>query len=304
MTCENYLIGTGGCFGFPEGIVGGLMNFTDAIITKANAKTSAGWQAVVAAATPATIKGIILNFAGGIEIEGGENELTQSNTKSTHKTDISNLRLKGFAEMSYEDYKQFYGMEGQYFRFTPINSVGNIAGTNKHATNFNGFLCKFWVKNFLPTHGADKAKQFEFMIEFVNMAEFGANVEILETAFDAYDLMYGINPVGIKLEIKTAYATGGLVIVKATQRTPDGREGAGVAVFDAVENWVIRKSIADIGVTVAVTSSANKALGEYSLTIKNGTPADIAGNVYLQGFDVSGNVMTYITNVIEINPAP
>lgn len=300
MTCEKFLIGTGSCFGFPEGIVGGIMNFTDAVITKANAKTVAGWQAVVAAATPATIKGIILNFAAGIEIEGGENELTTSNTKNTHKTDISNLRLKGFAEMSYEDYKQFYGMEGQYFKFTPINQLGHVSGTNKHTTNHNGFLCKFWVKNFLPTHGADKAKQFEFMIEFVNMDEFGANVEILKTDFGAYDLLYGVNPVGLDVVVKTAYATGGNVVVKVTQR---GTETP-YAGLPLAGNWVVRKSIADVGVTIAIASAANAALGEYTLTIKNGTPADITGSVFIQGFAVAGSVMTYLTNVIEIEKAP
>lgn len=297
MTCPvNYYTGAGECKGLRESIIGAIIMEKSAVITKANAKTLAGWKAIVAAATPGTIAGVILDFRNGAEPSGGENELTTANTNFTVLTNRSNIILDGYANMSFLDYQNFFGFEGKSFKIALIDKNGDLVETNKSATNVTGFRGQFWLVKAMPKVGADRQKTYHFHIEFTDINEWGANENVIDTAFDAVEVLEDVNPIGLNLEIKTAYTTGGTVTVKVTKRGTLQP----YAELDDAADWVIRSATADIGVTVAVTSSANKALGEYTLTIKNGTPADLAGMVELQGFTVATNI-TYITNPVKIS---
>lgn len=298
MSCNiNYYTGAGECKGLRESIIGAIIMEKSAVITKANAKTLAGWKAIVAAATPGTIAGVILDFRHGAEPSGGENELTTANTNFTVLTNRSNIILDGYANMSFLDYQNYFGFEGKSFKIVLINKNGDLVETNKSATNVTGFRGQFWLVKGLPKMGADRQQSYHFHIEFTDLNEWGANENVIDTAFDAVEVLEDVNPVGLNLEVKTAYAPGGDVVVKVTKRGTLQP----YAELDDAADWVVRSSTADVGVTIAVKSSANKALGEYTLTILNGTPADLAGTVEIQGFTVAGGITTYITNPVKIS---
>ena len=298
MTCPvNYYTGAGECKALRESIIGAIVMEKTATITKANAKTLAGLKSVVAAATPGTIAGVILDFRNGAEPSGGENELTTSNVNFTVLTNRSNIVLDGYANMSFLDYKNFFGFEGKSFKILLIDKNGNLIETNKSATNATGFRGQFWLDKMLPKVGADRQKDYHFHIEFTDLLEWGENENVIETTYDAVEILEDVNPIGLNAEIVTAYAAGGDVTLKVTKR---GTSQPYAALDDAAD-WVVRSSTSDVGVTIAVKSSANKALGEYTLTILNGTPADLTGEVEIQGFTVDTGVITYITQPIKIS---
>jgi hypothetical protein len=297
MTCPvNYYTGAGECKNIRQTIIGAIIMEKSAVITKANAKTLAGWKAIVAAATPGTIAGVILDFRNGAEPSGGENELTTANTNFTVLTNRSNIILDGYANMSFLDYQNFFGFEGKSFKIVLIDKNGDLVETNKSATNVTGFRGQFWLVKAMPKVGADRQKTYHFHIEFTDINEWGANENVIDTFYDAVEILEDVNPVGLNLEVKTAYAVGGDVVVKVTKRGTLQP----YAELDDAADWVIRSSTDDVGVTVTVKSSANKSLGEYTLTIKNGTPADLVGSVDLQAFTVATNI-THISNVIKIS---
>lgn len=298
MTCavKNY-IGQGECHELRESIVGAFLYDKGTTITKASIATTAGIQAVTSPATVATIAGVVLNFGDGAEPTGGENELTTSNMNSTVLTNRSEIILDGYAKMSYKDYQAYYSFEGKPMKIGLIDKNGDITGTNANATNFTGYRCRLYLDKMLPKVGADRQKDYHFHIIFDDINEFGAKDETITTDYSAIEVFEDVNPIGLDLSIVTAYAIGGTVTVKATLRnslTP-------YAALTTASEWEVISATADIGVTIAVTSFANAALGEYTLTIKNGTPADLVGTAYIQGLKVAASIMTHTTNQLAIS---
>ena len=87
----------------------------------------------------------------------------------------------------------------------------------------------------------------------------------------------------------------GLVVVKATLRNTT-QPYAG---FTTADEWTVLSAEEDIGVTIVVTSFANAALGEYSLTFANGTPVVPIGDVLIQASKVS-TTMTYLSQPLTV----
>lgn len=299
MTCvvKRYA-GMGECKALRDSIVGFILFDKDhTAITKVNAKTTAGLQAILAPNTIAAIDGIVLDCRNGVEPGGAENEMTTSNVGYTKKTDISPIVIEAYANMSYQDYMNFFGFEDKSLKIGLIDKAGNLWGTNASATNFTGFRGRIFLSQKLPSNGADKMKDFHFHIVFDDMNEWGSNVEILDTAYSVIQVFEDVNPVGLDAYVSIAMAqTTGYVTVQVNYRN-SSRPYAGLG---ATADWSVL-SANDVGVAVSAVDATNASLGQYKLTILTGAGGDITGDAIIQGFDLSGSVMTYLTNPVTIH---
>jgi hypothetical protein len=200
--------------------------------------------------------------------------------------------------MSYRDYQLLLALDNTMIEFGTFDRNGNLANTNKSDTNFSGFKGRLFKDTQWPKVGADKAKQMHFHIVCPHVSQFGENFEVIETAYDYLDVVNDVNPVGLDLKVATAYNGDGLVIVKATYRGTD----VPYAGLTTAGEWKVLRAYGAVGVTIAVTSFANAALGEYSLTIKDGTPAVLTTNVMIQGVKTATSLITHITSPLLIKP--
>lgn len=300
MSCKvKYYSGAGECKALPESIMGLLLlDKGHAAITKVNAKTTTGLKALVAPATLAALDGCILDGRRGIEPGGGENELTNSNLNFPDLTNVSAITMEVYANMSWNDYVNYFAFEGKSLEIGLFDAAGDLWGTNASVTNFTGFRGRLFLDKKLPPVGADKQKAFHFHVVFEDMTEFGDKMEKLDTSYSFIQAVEDVNPVGIDIVVKTPIAqTTGYVTIKATKRgTNEPYTG-----LTTTSEWGILSADTDVGVTLAVQSYANAALGEYTLTILNGTPADITGDVYIQAYKVATGVMTYLSNPLVIH---
>lgn len=301
MSCiPKYYVGAGGCKALPDSIVGLLLlDKGHATLTKVNAKLNeglTGLKLLVAPATIAAIEGAIIDGRNGLEPSGGENEITQSNLNYPKLTDVSAIILDVYADMSYEDYKYYFAFADSTMEIGLFDMKGNLTGTNSDPLNFHGFRGKLYLDKKVVPPGPDKIKAYHFQVIFTDMEEFGANSETLTTAYGVAEALEDINPVGVDITVKTAIAeTTGYVTIKAVLRNTS-RPYAG---FDTASEWDVLSAESDVGVTIAVQSADNAALGEYTLTILNGTPADITGDVLIQASKVA-TVMTYLSSPLVI----
>lgn len=294
----NFYGGQGGCFALMEPIQGVFILEKDhAAITKANAKTIAGWKALLAPATLDAVDGAILDGRNGAEPTGGENTITVSNLGYSVNTGVSLPMLTLYAKMTYNDYLNYYSMQGKSFQFGLLDAKKTLYGTKASNTNFTGFRGHMELKHGLPPVGADKVKSYPFFIYFDDIEEWGANVDVIRTDFSYVQAVEDINPIGIDIEVKTPITnTTGLVVIKATYRNST-RPYAGLT---TTSEWKLQ-AVTDVGTTLAVNSFANAAIGEYTLAILSGVPGNITGDVVIQGYKVISSSIAYLTNALTIN---
>jgi hypothetical protein len=294
----NIYGGQGGCFALLEPIASVFILEKDhTAITKAAAKTLAGWKTILAPATLDAVAGAILDGRNGVEPTGGENEITVSNLGYSVRTNTSLPMLTFYAKMTWNDYQNFYSMEGKSFKFGLLDAKKGLYGTKVSNTNFTGFRGHFELTHGLPPVGADKIKSYPFFIYFDDIEEWGKNVEIIRTDFSYVQAVEDINPIGIDIEVKTPIAnTTGFVVIKATYRNSN-KPYAGLT---TTAEWSLR-SVTDVGTTLAVNSFANAAIGEYTLAILSGVPGNITGDVVIQGYKVVTGAVVYLSNALTIN---
>jgi len=295
---QNVYGGQGDCFALLEPIASVFILEKDhAAVTKAAAKTLAGWKAILAPGTLDAVQGAILDGRNGVEPTGGENEITVSNLGYSVRTNTSLPMLTFYAKMTWNDYQSYYTMEGKSFKFGLLDAKKGLYGTKASNVNFTGFRGHFELKHGLPPVGADKIKSYPFFIYFDDIEEWGGNVEIIRTDFSYVQAVEDINPVGIDIEVKTPIAnTTGLVVIKATYRNST-RPYAGLT---TTSEWAL-KSVTDMGTTLAVSSFANAAIGEYTLAILSGVPGNITEDVVIQGYKVVTGAVSYLSNALTIN---
>lgn len=294
----NYFGGQGGCFALMEPIQGVfVLEKSHAAITKANAKTTAGWKALLAPATLDAIDGFILDGRNGAEPTGGENTITATNLGYSVNTGVSLPILTLYAKMTYADYVNYYSMQGKSFQFGLLDAKKTLYGTKASNVNFTGFRGHFELKQGLPPVGADKVKSYPFHIYFDDIEEWGENTDVIRTDFSYVQAVEDINPVGIDIEVKTPIAnTTGLVVIKATYRNSTRAFPS----LTTVSQWKLQ-AVTDVGTTLTVSSFANAAIGEYTLAILSGVPGNITGDVTIQGYFIVGGAIAYLTNALVIN---
>jgi len=245
----------------------------------------------------AGITGIYVPFDRGYQNNTTEPEMTQSNLGYSEKTQDFPPMIKGFANISYADYKSFFAADNRDFDVWLVEKDGTLEGTATGAV-VKGYRGKVFVRYNAPN--ADNLQEsFPIDISFVDVLEWKIKSTTIKAGFTPTELLDSI-PAGLDVEVKVAYAIGGNVTLKVTRRNQD------VPYPDliTVPKWKILSASSDLDVGIISVDDANAALGEYVLNIQAnvGTaPTDLTGSVLLAAIDDDGTNVTYISAPFTVN---
>jgi hypothetical protein len=121
------------------------------------------------------------------------------------------------------------------------------------------------------------------------------NYQIIKTPFSRSDLSASV-PVGINIEVVTAYeSSGGTVVLKATHRAT----GLPYAGFTAYTQWEVVSVSTDAGGVATAISATMASTGIYTVTFLNGS-AKLTGDFEIQAVTIAASHVTYLSNVLNI----
>jgi hypothetical protein len=263
--------------------------------TVAAAKTLAGWQALICPGTTAAVKGIYIDIARGFEPKTTAPEMTTSNTGFKEKTKDFAPEFVAYGHMSHEDYKNWFSADGAEFDFVPVLNDGKLLTPLTSAGLQIGFCGRLFCNFDLPKPGgAEKQKAHEFTVIFDDVEQIKSAIT-LTPAFTRKELE-AIVPVGINIEVVTAYeSVGGTVVLKATKRA-SGQPYAGLTTY---AQWEVVSLSEDTGGASTAITATSANLGIYTLTFLNGA-AKLTGDFEIQAIKVDGGALTYLSNVLNI----
>lgn len=296
MSCGTFkYAGNGDCKGFLTDVKGLIVLNPGVTTTLVNAKLLSGWQAHINPATTAAIVGTYLDIARGFESKTTAPEFTTANTGLKEKTKDFAPEFTAYGFMSWEDYRTWFEADGKSLSFIPLLDNGDLMCALDSSGNVVGFEGQMFLKYDLPMPGGDgkqKAHQFDIMFTDVEQIK---NYQIIRTAFGRRELEESV-PVGINIEVQTAYEnTGGTVVLKATHRAT-GKPYAGLTTY---AQWEVVELTEDSGGAATAITATSAAVGVYTLTFLNGA-AKMTADFKIQAFKVDDSHVTYLTNVLNI----
>ncbi len=260
-------------------------------------RSLAGWQVVTMPKTTAEIAATYIPLDRGLEVQTDEAEMTTGATGYTEKTKDFAPRLTGYAKISEQDYRAWFGADQKEFDFIFLLEDGKMIRPPKNSEGkYKGFCGRIFVKFNLPIPGGEgKTQAHSFNILLDNVDQF-KNYEITKSDFSMCEIK-DIIPLGFDLAIQTGYvdntATGTLVL-KATYRGT----GAPITNLSAVTNFEVVSAESDVTVEVTAVDAANAAIGVYTLT----TTGALTGDFELQAVVFSETpTVTHLSNVINID---
>ena len=263
--------------------------------TVAVGKTLAGWTGLMAPATTAGIKATYIDIARGIETKTKAAEMVTSNTGYEEKTKDFAPQFVAYGLISYADYQTWFAADGMEFDFIPVLEDGKHVHPLTSAGLQIGFCGRLIITNFdLPkAGGAEKAKYSEFTVVFDDVEQM-KNAVITTPAFTRKELQ-AVVPVGINIEVTSAYNTGALTI-KATHRAT----GNPFALFLTTAEWEVVSTTLDVTAAIAIVSSAGAAIGTYTLTVYLTGTTPMAGDFEIQAKALVSGAIGYLSNVLNI----
>jgi len=287
--------GNGAMKSFLQDVKGLIVLEKNTTQTVAAAKTLAGWQALICPGTTAAIKGTYIDIARGFELKTTAPEMTTSNTGFKEKTKDFAPEFTAYGHISYEDYKQWFSADGKEFDFVPVLNDGKLLTPLTSAGLQIGFCGRLFTTYDLPKPGgAEKQKAHEFTVIFDDVEQM-KNAVTLTTAFSRKELE-SIVPVGITIEVITAYeSSGGTVVLKATKRAT-GEPYAGLTTY---AQWEVVSLSTDSGGAATAITATSASLGLYTLTFLN-SAAKLTGYFEIQAIKVDGGAITYLSNVLNV----
>ncbi|MBE3086892.1 MAG: hypothetical protein IMZ64_11825 [Bacteroidetes bacterium] len=288
--------GNGTSKAFLPDVKGMIVLIPGTTITVALAKTLAGWQAKINPATSAAIVGTYIDLARGFEEKTTAPEFTTANTGLKEKTKDFEPEFTGYAMMSWEDYRTWFGADAKEYAFVMVLADGSLLAPLDSTGLLVGFGGKMFVSYGLPKAGGDgkqKACPFDVMFDDIEQIK---NYQIIKTTFGRKELEASV-PVGINIEVITAYeSSGGTVVLKATHRV----SGLPYAGFTAYTQWVVVSTSLDSGGAATAISATSAAIGVYTVTFLNGTPK-MTGDFEIQAETIAAEHVTYLSNVLNVN---
>ena len=259
------------------------------------AKTLAGWQALINPATTALIKSTFVNLARGFEEKTPEKEMTTANTGFKEKTKDFETEFTAWGFMSWADYQTWFAADEKELEFTMILNDVSIVCPLTSAGLQTGFAGRIYVKYALPMAGGDgKQKACQFDIIFDDVEQMKA-YQVIKPSFTRKELE-AINPVGVNLEVITAYEnSGGTVVLKATKRTTNEP----YAGFTAYTQFEVVSLSGDTGGAATAIDATSAALGIYTVTFLNGA-AKMTNDFEIQAVTIAASYVTYLSNVLNV----
>jgi hypothetical protein len=261
--------------------------------TVAAPKTLAGWETVICPATTAAILGTYIDLARGFEPKTTAPEMTTANTGFKEKTKDFPPEYTGYAFMSYDDYRTWFAADANEYDFWLILSDGKILHCLNSSGVAKGFNGRMFLTFDVPKSGGDgKQKAHAFDICFDDADEF-KNLQITTPNITRKEIE-ALVPIGIKLEVITAYeSSGGTVVLKATHRA----NGAPYLGFSAYTQYEVVSLSGDTG--GAATAISAGAAGLATLTFLNGA-AKMTADFEIQAVTITDSHVVYISNVLNI----
>lgn len=260
--------------------------------TVALAKTLAGWVTHIAPALCADIKGTYINLARGLEDKSTAPEFTTANTGFKEKTKDFPSEFTGYAFMSWEDYRTWFDADMKEYAFILVLADGSLMCPLDSAGLVIGFEGRMFVTYGLPKPGGDgKQKACPFDIIFDDVEQLKA-YQIIRTAFTRRELEESV-PVGINIEVLTAYNAGTLVL-KATHRV----SGLPYAGFLSTALWHVVATTTDATSVIAFVSVT--ALGVTTVTVYVTGTTPMTGDFEIQAEAPGSGAVTYLSNVLNI----
>lgn len=259
------------------------------------AKTLAGWQAIICPATAAAITGTYIDLARGFELKTQAAEMVTSNTGFKEKTKDFAPEFTGYAFMSYDDYAAWFAADGKELDFTFVLADGKLMSALTSAGLAKGFSGRMFVEYDLPkAGGAEKQKACPFEIILDDVEEI-KNRQVLSTDFTRRELE-AVVPVGIKIEVVTAYSgSTGVVVLKATHRA----SGLPYAGFTTYAQWAVISLSTDTGGAATAITATSANLGLYEVTFLNTTPK-LTGDFEIQASTIVNSKVVYLSNILNV----
>lgn len=288
-------MGNGASKDFLKDVVGVIVTTKGTSQSVAAAKTLAGWQTLMCPATVAAITGTYIDLARGFEEKTPAAEMVTSNTGFKEKTKDFPTEFTGYGFMSYDDYMAWYPADGKEMDFVPVMADGKLKTAITSAGAQTGFSGRMFVEYGLPkAGGAEKQKLCTFEIIFDDVEQMKTAL-VLSTDFTRRELA-AIVPVGIKIEVVTAYSgSTGVVVLKATHRAT----GAPYAGFTTYAQWVVISLSTDTGGAATAITATSANLGIYEVTFLNTTPK-LTGDFEIQAATVVNSKVVYLSNVLNV----
>jgi hypothetical protein len=293
MTTLKYS-GNGLSKGFLPDIEGVIVLEPGTTTTLSNAKLAAGWAAHICPATSAAIVGTYINLRRGIEDKTTAPEFTTANTGMKEKTKDFAWECTGYGFMSYRDYRTWFAADGKDYDFVFVLANGTLLHCFDTSGNVIGFSGAMFVNYGIPKPGGDgkqKACPFDIMLDSIDQMK---GQEVTETAFSRRELEELV-PVGINIEVTSAYNAGALT-VKATHRVT----GLPYAGFTTSAEWKVVSTTTDNTAVIAIVSAAGAAIGVYTLTVYVTGTTPMTGSFEIQAEKIETSVVTYLSQVINV----
>jgi hypothetical protein len=200
-----------------------------------------------------------------------------------------------YLDVSACDYQTLSSLEGRLYDVLLYTDEGKQMATKKSLNVNKGFRAKVAFKYGLPPSDNGQL-QFAMHLFFRNPEEFMNNNVVYSSPSYTFGDLVDFVPVGLNLEITTAYVPGTFTTVyKVTKRSTGlGMTGLAAADFEILESD-------GTPAPVTVTSIVDNGLGSYNVLIKNATPAALSSGQYyrMQVSDDDATYVTYLSNVIK-----
>jgi hypothetical protein len=230
--------------------------------------------------------------------------MTTSNLGRTEKTNENPPKFSAYCDLNYEDYKALFGLDGKPLEITLWRRDKKGECTKTSAGLAKGYRGRIYLFENVPAIGADKQKQCRIDVIFEDVSEWKLNSMTIEPDdFTITEILTGLNPMGVNIEVVTAYTGGagtGIVVVKATKR---GMPSSPVTNMTTTAEWDVLSAKADLDVDVTTVGATSAATGVYSLTIKkdaSGTPANLTDDVKIRARKAADSFCTYISQPLDI----
>ena len=193
------------------------------------------------------------------------------------------------------DYQTLAALEGKLFDIVLFTDQGHQVGTRKSITSVKGLRAKVAFKYDLPP--SDNGQLSFAMYLFFRAPDEFKDLVFTTPSYSFSDLVDFV-PVGLNVQITTAYVTGTFTtVMKVTKRSTGlGVTGLAAADFEVLES--------DDVAIVGVTSIVDNGLGSYNVLIKRdtaGSPLALQSGKYyrLQVSDDDATYVTYLSNVVK-----
>ena len=288
--------GNGTTKAFLKDVMGLIVVAKNTTQTVVAAKTLAGWQTLIDPATTGAIKATYIDLARGFDLKTKAAEMVTANTGFDEKTMDYPPQFEAYGYISYDDYKAWFAGDANEFDFVPVLADGKLLTPLTSAGLQIGFCGRLFVKYDLPkATGAEKTKAHAFTIMFDDVEQMKNYQVLTPTNFTRKELA-ALSPIGIKLEVQTAYeSSGGTVVLKATKRaTGDPYNG-----FTAYTQFEVVGLTTDSGGAATAIDATMAAVGVYTVTFLN-SAAKLTGPFQIQANTVSGSNITYLSNVLNV----